>query len=41
MAAHLDTFIDKIIYEDAEKSFQSVMAMLDEMAAIKSQSGQS
>ena len=33
---HLDTFADDIIDEEAEKSFQEVMALLDKAAAIKS-----
>ena len=36
ITAHLDTFADEIIDEEAEKSFREVMALLDEAAAIKS-----
>jgi len=36
ITAHLDTFADDIIDEEAEKSFRQVMALLDEAAAIKS-----
>ena len=36
ITAHLDTFADEIIDEEAEKSFCEVMALLDEAAAIKS-----
>lgn len=36
ITAHLDTFADDIIDEEAERSFRQVMALLDEAAAIKS-----
>ena len=36
ITAHLDTFADDIIDEEAEKSFRQVMALLDEAASIKS-----
>ena len=36
ITAHLDTFADEIIDDEAEKSFQEVMTLLDEAAAIKS-----
>ena len=36
ITAHLDTFADDIIDEEAEKSFREVMSLLDEAAAIKS-----
>ena len=36
LTAHLDTFADEIIDEEAEKSFRQVMSLLDEAAAIKS-----
>ena len=36
VTAHLDTFTDDIIDEEAEQSFRKVMALLDEAAAIKS-----
>jgi hypothetical protein len=36
VTVHLDTFADEIIDEAVEKSFQAVMAILDEAAAIKS-----
>ena len=36
VTVHLDTFADKIIDEEADKSFREVMALLDEAAAIKS-----
>ena len=36
ITAHLDTFADEIIDEEAEKSFREVMALLEEAAAIKS-----
>ena len=36
ITAHLDTFVDYIIDEEAERSFRQVMALLDEAAAIKS-----
>ena len=36
ITAHLDTFADDIIDEEAEQSFRQVMALLDEAAAVKS-----
>ena len=36
ITAHLDTFADDIIDEEAERSFHQVMALLDEAAAVKS-----
>ena len=36
ITVHLDTFADDIIDEEAEQSFRQVMALLDEVAAIKS-----
>ena len=37
ITAHLDTFADEIIDEEAEKSFREVMTLLDEAAAIKNE----